>query len=358
MRDDSAVVRFAPVVSDPTPLADQLADFLREQVRQGKLSEGVSLPPAGGWADVGRSTVLQAYRRLRDEGVVSMLPSRGTVVRKLASRPRCAIILPTTEAEEYSAFELQVQAEVMNAFVDAGIEVALYTLSGNRAGGSGRDRFVPRELARAAADGLIAGAVLRPSRDFPGVYDWLKRHGIPVVSMRDVPNPAVLHFRINWPASLELGLQHLAARGRHRILLLNSTGNDAPNAAGVSVHERKFGLAKEVPVALGRRLGREWHRPIMEGRFDAVCITDDWTALGFLLELRALGVAIPGPTAMMVACNSGQLVEAFTDCERLVLSTQRIAEKILELYRSATTRGLPFVDPRIEHNILPAQPRP
>jgi hypothetical protein len=61
---------------------------------------------------------------------------------------------------------------------------------------------------------------------------------------------------------------------------------------------------------------------------------------------------------MMVACNSGQLSEAFADCERLVLSTQRIAEKILELYRSATTKGAESVDPRIRHAIIPAKPSP
>ncbi len=354
MANDSCVLAFTPAASDPTPLADQLADYIRERVFLGELPAGVSLPAAGGWTDVGRSTVLQAYGRLRDEGVVSMLRSRGTVVKAVCNRRRCAVVLPAAEAETYSAFELQVQVEVMNAFVAAGIDVALYPLRGNMEGGSGSERYVPRELSKAAADGLIAGAVLRPSRDFPGVYDWLKRHGIPVISMRDVPNPDVLHISIDWPASLELGLQHLTKRGHHRILLLNSTANEAPSGPGRSVHERKFGLADEAPIPLGRRLGREWRQAIADGQFDAVFITDDWAALGFLLELRSLGVGIPGRTAMMVACNSGQLSEAFADCDRLVLSTQRIAQKILDLYLSATTEGADSVDPRIEHAFIPA----
>ncbi len=352
MADDTEILEFVPTASDPTPLADQLADYIRERVLLGELSAGTSLPPAGGWAEVGRSTVLQAYTRLRDDGFVSMLPSRGTVVKAVARRRRCAIILPSVEAEEYSAFELQIQVEVMNLFAASGIEVELYTLSGNMEGGSGDERFVPRSLAKAAADGLVAGAVLRPSLDFPGVYGWLKRHGIPVISMRDVTNPDVLHIRIDWPASLELGLRHLAERGHRRILLLNSTGNEAPGSTGRSVHERKFELAGEAPIPLGRRLAREWRQAIVEGQFDAVCITDDWAALGFLLELRSLGVVIPGRTAMMVACNSGQLSEAFADCERMLLSTRRIAEKVLELYRSMTTKDAPPVDPSVAHTII------
>jgi DNA-binding LacI/PurR family transcriptional regulator len=346
---------FEPAADDPTPLAQQLADFVHARVQSGDLASGTALPPAGDWPAVGRVTVLQAYRRLRDEGVVSMLPYRGTVIRPQTKRQRCAIILPAVEVDAYSAFELQIQVEVMNLFVEAGMALALYPLTRHMPLGRGEDRRVPKDLSRDAAAGLVAGAVVRPSAEFPGFIEWLRKRGIPMVSMRDVPSLDVPHVRMDQGVMLEQGLRHLAGLGHRRILLLAGENVPAPELPGLAVIRRRFKTNLRESTLPGRRLAGEWQKPVAAGEFDAVCITDDWVALGFLLEMRACGVRLPGAAAMLVACNTGQLEGAFMDCERMVLSTRKIAEKILDLYRFATTRGSPPVDPCVTHTIIPAE---
>lgn len=311
----------------------------------------MALPPANGWPAVGRSTVLQAYRQLRNEGVVSMLPSRGTIIRPMGVRRRCAFVVDPPEAEQYSAFELQVQVEVMEVFSEAGFDMVLYPISRYMRKGTGESRCVSRELASDAAAGLVAGAVLSVSPAFQDVFDWMKKRGIPVVCARDIESSGMPHIKLDRHLTLESGLRRLAELGHQRILMIDTMGVAPRDVQGLSVvtHCSPAGMES------GRRLAGKLAKPIADGRFDAVFVTDDWLALGFLLQLRAQGVSLPGATAMLVACNSGQLSEAFTGCEKMVLSTRRIAEKILELYRSVTTKGAAPVDPNVVHTFIPGE---
>jgi DNA-binding LacI/PurR family transcriptional regulator len=346
---------FAPAASDPAPLADQLVAFIQDGVAEGKLSEGMPLPPADEWLAVGRSTVLQAYRQLRDEGMVSMLPSRGTVIRPLGLRRRCAVIVDAPEAERYSAFDLQIQVEVMDLFAEDGVDLALYPISRHMRAGTGESACVSRELAADAAAGLIAGAVISYTPAFPDIVEWLARRGIPVVSMRDFDVPNMPHIRLEGRVLLENGLRRLAALGHRRILLLSTHAGPVPEIPGLHVRELMLSPLAQSAVSVGRSAARDWGRPVAEGQFDAVFVTDDWIALGFLLETRAQGIRMPGAAAVLVACNSGQLAEAFDGCDKMLLSTRKIAEKILELYRSVTTKGAAPVDPNVLHTFIPGE---
>jgi DNA-binding LacI/PurR family transcriptional regulator len=347
--------RFAPTDSDPTPLADQLVAFIQEGVITGELSAGTPLPPADGWPAAGRSTVLQAYRQLRDEGMVSMLPSRGTVIRPVTQRRRCAVIVDTPEAEHYSAFDLQIQVEVMDLFAEEGVDLALYPISRHMRPGTGESACVSRELAADAAAGLLAGAVLSYSPKFPKVLEWLTRRGIPVVSTRDFDIPDMPHIRLDGRVLLENGLRRLASLGHRRILLLNTHAAPLPEIPGLHVRELRHETVSQSAMSIGQRLAGDWGSPVAAGEFDAVFVTDDWVALGFLLVMRAQGIRLPGAAAMLVACNSGQLSEAFDGCDKMLLSTRKIAEKILELYQSVTTKGAAPVDPNVVHTFVPGR---
>ncbi|MGD9573038.1 MAG: GntR family transcriptional regulator [Thermoleophilia bacterium] len=80
--------------SSPEPLRDQIVTCVRRGVSRGELAVGDRLPPAaelGEALSVDRNTVLAAYRRLRDEGVLEFRRGRGARVAR-STRPRAAVV--------------------------------------------------------------------------------------------------------------------------------------------------------------------------------------------------------------------------------------------------------------------------
>ena len=65
------------------PVFDQVADQIAAQVAAGQLKTGERLPSARDLADalgVNVHTVLHAYQRLRDDGIIELRRGRGAVV--------------------------------------------------------------------------------------------------------------------------------------------------------------------------------------------------------------------------------------------------------------------------------------
>lgn len=75
------------------PLQEQIAGCVRRAVVDAQLVIGEQLPPAAELAEalgVDRNTVLAAYRRLRDDGVLEFRRGRGARVAP-AARPRASV---------------------------------------------------------------------------------------------------------------------------------------------------------------------------------------------------------------------------------------------------------------------------
>ncbi|QKV73514.1 GntR family transcriptional regulator [Amycolatopsis sp. Hca4] len=74
----------------------QIVACVRRGIASGELAVGVQLPPAaelGAALSVDRNTVLAAYRKLRDEGVLEFRRGRGARVAAAVTEPA-----PVTEA--------------------------------------------------------------------------------------------------------------------------------------------------------------------------------------------------------------------------------------------------------------------
>jgi DNA-binding GntR family transcriptional regulator len=68
----------------PTPVYQQLADLIREQIRRGDLEPGRRIPSVARMVQehgVARGTALHAVRVLVGEGLVYVVPGKGTYVR-------------------------------------------------------------------------------------------------------------------------------------------------------------------------------------------------------------------------------------------------------------------------------------
>jgi len=101
------------------------------------------------------------------------------------------------------------------------------------------------------------------------------------------------------------------------------------------------------PGALQLKPATSVPTPLVEQLADFIRagITDEWSALVFLLEIGARGEKLPGDAATLVACNSGQIADAFRDCRRITLSPRKIAGKIPEVYNAAITGQSETVNP-------------
>jgi DNA-binding transcriptional MocR family regulator len=79
----------------PVPVYQQISQSFRELINQGRISEGYRLPPERKLAQtlgVNRTTILNAYRELKEAGLVSGHVGRGTTVLPL----RAATGLPAS----------------------------------------------------------------------------------------------------------------------------------------------------------------------------------------------------------------------------------------------------------------------
>ncbi|MFF3028669.1 GntR family transcriptional regulator [Microbacterium sp. NPDC057944] len=70
------------------PLYDQVAASIRADILSGALAPGDRLPPArdvAGALEINQHTVLHAYQRLRDEGLIDLRRGRGAVIAASAA---------------------------------------------------------------------------------------------------------------------------------------------------------------------------------------------------------------------------------------------------------------------------------
>jgi DNA-binding transcriptional regulator YhcF (GntR family) len=97
------------------PLQEQIAGSVRRAVAEGQIAVGEQLPPAAELAealDVDRNTVLAAYRRLRDDGVLEFRRGRGARVAS-AAQPRASVELAVRDLIELARAQGYPRADLI-----------------------------------------------------------------------------------------------------------------------------------------------------------------------------------------------------------------------------------------------------
>lgn len=105
-------------LEDSRPLFDQVAASVRADILTGRLAAGDRLPPARELAEaleINVHTVLHAYQRLRDEGLVDLRRGRGAAVA--ASAAPLAALRDDIAALVRRAGALGVSASVLAAVI-------------------------------------------------------------------------------------------------------------------------------------------------------------------------------------------------------------------------------------------------
>ena len=104
----------------PRPLYDQVAGSIRSDILAGSLVPGDRLPAARDVAealDINQHTVLHAYQRLRDEGLIDLRRGRGAVIA--ASAAPLAELAQEIDALVRRAGALGVSAETLAGIIHA-----------------------------------------------------------------------------------------------------------------------------------------------------------------------------------------------------------------------------------------------
>lgn len=101
--------------ASPLSLQEQIAVAVRRAVADGELADGEQLPPAVELAEaleVDRNTVLAAYRKLRDEGVLEFRRGRGARVAS-AARPRASVEQAVRDLVELARAQGYLRADLI-----------------------------------------------------------------------------------------------------------------------------------------------------------------------------------------------------------------------------------------------------
>ncbi|MFK8000682.1 MAG: GntR family transcriptional regulator [Polyangiales bacterium] len=102
------------------PLYKQIADQLRNGIRDGRAVDGEKLPAAKALAaslEVNLHTVLRAYSILRDEGLIQMRRGRGTTVIAPQKAPTALSVLAQRLVDEASQQGLSAE-ELVNLIAE------------------------------------------------------------------------------------------------------------------------------------------------------------------------------------------------------------------------------------------------
>ena len=168
-------------------MSEEIADTLREELRNGRYKAGGTLPPIDSLRrrfGVGEYAVRHALQRLRDERLISLKQGIGAVATGIASsawKGRIALIAVDTSA---SYFRQKLAIHLAKRFREAGWDFVPIFIEQNKDG-----LMDVSQIRRYAANGLDFAILITDQSQVAGVCDSLSLPYIVLNGyLRDFPN--------------------------------------------------------------------------------------------------------------------------------------------------------------------------
>ncbi len=332
------------VFNPSLPLAEQVVDYYRSMILDGRLRFGDELPPAKQFEGISHVTVLNAYQKLADEGYVTLQRAKRTRVAKSFENQRYVII--SLYSKVPMAFEDALFAKCQQlAFYNDRRPEAFYLGHGDDIRTLAEAKAaIPDSLNAAINQGQVRGALIHHAYHIPGVIKLLQEKNVPLVALNPINN--VRHVWFDELKIYEDAVRLLASKGCRNIKVCPWHWARPP--AELS------GLFREFP-------GLEWggaasssdhNSPICEGRnfaleclsssgkkTDALIVADDIAGLGALVALKEKGLRIPEDIRLLVTSHKSQILPVFSGCDLIITPFDDLVTKAVSLVEKIISGG-------------------
>jgi DNA-binding LacI/PurR family transcriptional regulator len=324
----------------------QLAAHFRSRIDAGELAYGESLPPADAVRGASRVTVLQAYRQLRDEGLVRMQPSRGTVVIARRRPGSIAILVAgNTLAHGGQMYVNQLIAALMTHAPADWQAPRTYVLRAPAEPTDLCDPYIPDQLREDIVSGVICGAFVHRPRHLPRIFDWLAERNVPAVSLSTGPD--VPHLDVDFAGAVGGLLAEYRREGLRRVEVWDTSqeqdvagrigrSGEAGVLQGLDVRWRECPVDHVTVIETARGFARALAEAALLP--DALIVTDDWVGMTAVHELARLGILIPDSLRVGVLCNYGFIPQILHRCDRVVLDPDEQAAALYDLMSRVVDR--------------------
>lgn len=356
-------------------LYEQIERRFAQAIRRGEIRPKDLLPGTVALASqlkVSHLTVLKAYERLEEQGLVSRVQGKGTIVTDAAGRPVLGMI---SWLDDFAHWHASPITAVILLSLAQGIEddgfahrTILLTTPRQAMYEGGWNEHDTQLLRDAELRGFYVTGT-----DLPQWFvDRCKRDGVPLVGINKPAEGLDGTVRVDPHEKIRLAGQYLRQRGRKRpalIVLDSRPGGDRPRLRELGAALRQAGQLDQPVQAVGVRQptaysGRVAMRQLLEAprRIDSLVCLDDVINQGVCWACLEANVRVPDEVLLISHANEGvtppflvPVARMNYDYVKAVAQARRIMQRLLE---KKPIDGLPSIVAPVltpEHVIEDAQ---
>jgi DNA-binding transcriptional regulator YhcF (GntR family) len=324
------------IVFNPSlPLAEQVVDYYRSMILDGSMRLGDELPPTNKFEGVSHVTVLNAYRKLADQGYITLQRAKKTRVAKSFENQRYVILVPYKKQSALFEDALFTKCQQLAFYKERKPDVFylghgddIRTLEEAKAS-------IPDSLNTAISQGQIRAAFIHLSEHMPGVIDLLKEKNVPFVSLSPLQNAPYVYW--NEFKIYEDAVRLLTSKGCRNIKICPWHWATPPAELKGLLREfpglewgGKVISKSSIPIEAGRNFAFDCLKSSKK-KTDALIVADDIIGLGALIAIKEKGLRIPDDIRLLVTSHKSQILPAFSGCDIILTPFDALVTKAVSL---------------------------